>query len=394
MAGGAAGAGGSTGGATGGSGGVGGSGGTGGGAGGGGTGGRAAGGVGGNSGSGGGGSGGSGGSTAGAGGGQTPAVTVVSEGTESFVDLFTTAQGVFVVTSGRLALYNANDSLTFQQSFPREVTAAAMDGDAIAIADRAFVMPFFALQAQAPITLTEACQSTALVSGHRLVCSPFGNDRILRTYNLDTGAEIAQSATFVYIGANIRRIPGRDSVVSEDFGIQSPSDFRRFDVQTDGTTVYFNQSPYHGDFPVTHTFAFDGVPGAHVIQETGLMLAIYGTAAIPCTSDSLSGGCFVKDGAVGTLKTNEHFVALTEAGSGTLIGLVAPTTGPQGCGGGCAVQIIDIASRTASGFSGYKPKGAADRLTARAAPAPGRIVYVGYNAASPGTGYRVEAIHY
>jgi len=327
------------------------------------------------------------------GGGQAPAATVVSEGTDSLVDLFTTAQGVFVVTSSRLALYDTNDSLTFQQSFPREVTAAAMDGDTIAIADRAFVTPFFSLQAQAPIALTESCQSAAMVSGHRLVCSPFGTNRVLRTYSLDTGAEIAQSANFIYTGAYIRRIPGSDSLVSIDYLIQSPSDFRRFDVQPDGKTVYFSDSPYHGDFPVTFTFAFDGTPAAHVIQETGLLLSIFGTAAIPCTCTSIA-GCFVKDGAIGTLNGTERFVALTEAGNGALIGLVAPTNGPTGCAGGCALQFIDIASRTASGFTGYRPKGAADRLTARAAPAPARIVYVGYNAASPGTGYRVEAIRY
>ena len=125
-----------------------------------------------------------------------------------------------------------------------------------------------------------------------------------------------------------------------------------------------------------------------------MLLSIYGTAATACTSASLSGGCFIKDGALGTLKGNEHFVALTEAGNGTLIGLSAPTNGPVGCAGGCGFQIIDIATRTASGFTGYRPKGAADRLMARAAPAPGRIAYVGYNAASPGTGYRVEAIRY
>src|SRR6185436_5944129 len=138
--------------------------------------------------------------------------------------------------------------------------------------------PFFALQAQAPITLTESCQSAAVVSGHRLICSPFGTSRVLRTYSLDTGAEIAQSATFVYIGAYIRRIPGSDSLVSIDYTLQSPSDFRRFDVQAAGKTVYFNESPYHGDFPVTFTYAFDGTPAAHVIQETGLLLSIYGTA--------------------------------------------------------------------------------------------------------------------
>src|SRR4029077_8846753 len=104
------------------------------------------------------------------------------------------------------------------QSFPREVTAAAMDGDAIAIADRAFVTPFLSLQAQAPILLNEPCQSAAMVSGHRLVCSPFGTSRILRTYNLDTGAEIAQSDTFLYIANSIRRIPGRDSVISNTYG--------------------------------------------------------------------------------------------------------------------------------------------------------------------------------
>jgi hypothetical protein len=334
------------------------------------------------------------GASAGSGGGQPPTVSVVSQGPDSLVDLLVSARGVFVVTSSELLLYDGTDSLVFQQSFPREVTAAAMDGDVVAVADRALVTPFFALQAQAPMLLTEACQSAAIVSGHRFICSPFDYvNRILRTYNLDTGVQIAQSAAFTYIGAPIRRIPGRDALISTDYSVESPSDFYLFDVGADGKVVYVNDSPYHGDFPVTFTFAFDGVLAAHVIQETGLLLAIYGLPGTPCTSDAPS-GCFLEDGALGTLKGNEHFVALTEGASGTVLGLVAANTDAPGCGGGCGLHMIDIATRSAATLGSYQPMGAADRLIARAAPAPGRVLYVAYDVTAPGTGYRVEAIRY
>ena len=300
----------------------------------------------------------------------------------------------FVVTSSHLLLYDGTDTLAFQQSFPREVTAAAMDGDLVAVADRALVTPFISLQAGQPVTLTESCQSAAIVSGHRFVCSPFDyQSRVLRTYNLDTGAEIAQSNTFAYIGSPIRRIPGGDTLISTDYGVESPSDFYLFQVNAAGKVDYVNQSPYHGDFPVTFTFAFDAVPAVHVIQETGLLLAINGTAAMPCTSDP-GAGCFLEDGVLGTLNGNEHFAALTEGADGTVIGLVATTASGAGCGNGCGLQIVDVAARTASRLGSYRPIGAADPLVARAAPAPNRVLYVGYTVAAPAIGYRVEAIRY
>src|SRR5207253_2307209 len=135
-----------------------------------------------------------------------------------------------------------------------------------------------------------------------------------------------------------------------------------------------NESPYHGDFPVTSTFAFDATPAAHVIQETGLLLAIYGTGATLCT-DQGPPSCFVEDGALGTLQGNEHFVGLTEAGNGAVIGLVAATDSAPNCGDGCVVQLIDIAARTPTQLASYRPMGAASRLIARAVPSPGRVLY-------------------
>ena len=216
--------------------------------------------------------------------GGLPPVNIVSQGGSSLIDLFAVPQALYVVTSTALMAFDANDGPQFEHDFSREVTAAAQEGDLVAVANRAAVTPFTQLVPGTETLLVEACASAVIVGGNRFVCGPFDDaNRVFRTYDLDARAAIAQSDSYVYIGIPMRRVPGRDSFVSVDVN-QFPSDFRLFDVDSTGRASYVNESPYHGDFPVTPTYAFDATPGARVIQETGLILDIYGSAASPCTS--------------------------------------------------------------------------------------------------------------
>ena len=292
-------------------------------------------------------------------------------------------------------LFDPTGGLSFDQQFSREVTAAALDGTLIAIADRAAVTPFRSLQIGQSALLVEGCRAGVLVSGARFVCIPFGTANVtFSTYDLDRSVKIGEAPGIFYVGDNGRRVPGRDAfiTVSDD---QSPSDFHLFQVDQTGAPVYVNDSPYHGDFPVTRTFAFDATPPTHVIQVTGLILALYGTTASPCTSDFPS-SCFLKDGELGTLATNESFAALTENGNGHVIGLVSADGSSLACPSGCALQDIDVAARRATPLGSYSSKGASGRLIARSAPAPTRVLYVGYNVnvGTPAAGYRVDAFRY
>jgi len=322
-------------------------------------------------------------------------VNIVSQGGSSLIDLFAVPQALYVVTSTALMAFDANDGLQFEHDFSREVTAAAQEGDLVAVADRAAVTPFTQLVPGTETLLVEACASAVIVGGNRFVCGPFDDtNRVFSTYDLDARAAIAQSDSYVYDGIPMRRVPGRDSFVTVDVNL-SPSDFHLFDVDSTGKASYVNESPYHGDFPVTLTYAFDATPAARVIQETGLILEIYGSAASPCTS-AFPSSCFVKDGALGTLRGAEYFAALTEGGDGTVIGLVAPDRTQEGCQAGCSLQTIDIAARSASVITTYTPMGAGKIVVARSAPSPARTLYVGYDLGGTGAGrgYRVEAIRY
>jgi hypothetical protein len=347
--------------------------------------------------------GGNGGGVAGNGGGGVaggagadPAVQVVSAGSDSFVDLFPTAAGVLVVTSTQLLAIDSGTTVVSQ--FAREVTAAAQDSDLVVIADRATLTPFRSLQPGSPILLTASCSGTLIFGDDRVVCGPFDvNSRIYRTYDLNAGAEIAQSAPNSRIANRMRRVPGRDAFVS--ILSSGPSHFCLFELDATGKVALVNQSPDHGAFSVTDTFAFAATPGPHLVTDEGLLLDIYGTVDLPCAPGGVS-NCFIRDGVIGTLKDTEFFAALWEQDDSTIIGLVDPdravnTRPPRlPCGAGCRLEVVDVPSRVRSVSQPYQPLGPGAVAIAKPAPAPRRVLYVGFDLTATGGGYRVEAVRY
>ena len=168
-------------------------------------------------------------------------------------------------------------------------------------------------------------------------------------YTYEVGAatpvQIAVSSPYTYNGTPMRRVPGTDDFITVTTNL-SPSDFHLYRVDATGKAIYVNESPYHGDFAATVTYAFDGTPAAHLIQSQGLMLKIYGDG---CTStmNSFNTGCFIKDGVLGTLRTGESYLGLGDDAAGSVFAVVAASNSFDApCKTGCGFQRIDVASHT------------------------------------------------
>jgi hypothetical protein len=233
--------------------------------------------------------------------------------------------------------------------FPRQITAAAFDGTTLVIADAAALTVMTpALDVGPSVLVTETCVSGVLVTGKRFVCGPAEDwDRIF--YTFDVGAvppvQIAVSSPYTYNGTPMRRVPGTDDFITVTTNL-SPSDFHLYHVDTTGEAVYINESPYHGDFAATTTYAYDGSPPTHLIQSAGLMLKIYGDGC-DSTMNPFTTGCFVKDGVLGTLRTGESYVGLGDDAAGTVFAVVAAGNNFDApCKTGCAFQRIDVTTRT------------------------------------------------
>lgn len=186
-----------------------------------------------------------------------------------------------------------------------------------------------------------------VVSGHRFVCGPFNDwDRIFSVFDLTTGALLRHGPEqFTYHGLPMRLVPGTDDFITVTVN-SSPSDFYlyRVDAAPDAGITSYGDSPYHGAFPVDEAYAFDAVPPQHVINSTGIMLTIYTPGCVPML---WSGGCFVRDGELGTLPAGSHFVAMTEGPAGVIYAVVEGSTsyGNARCAQGCDVQRIDVGAR-------------------------------------------------
>jgi hypothetical protein len=128
---------------------------------------------------------------------------------------------------------------------------------------------------------------------------------------------------------------------------------------------------------VSHTLAFDSDPATHLIQETGLLLSIHGTATFPRPCAPGSNGCFVQDGVLGSLSgANSRFVAMASRADGKLYALAAHDSWTT-CADSCTAQVVDLATRDFRQLGPYadarfvKPLATAVRGT----PA---VLYVGF----------------
>lgn len=280
--------------------------------------------------------------------GGAPSV-VLSAGADALIDAFATPAGILVVHAGHVALVDRGGAELRRWTPPREITAAAFDGTYLAVADRAVLNVLSpSLEERGSAPLTDTCVTGVIVSGPRFVCGPAADwDRVFYVHELPSGRQLARSAPYTYQGTPMRRVTGRDDFTTVTTNL-SPSDIYLQRVTADGQVVSFGDSPYHGDFSVTDTYAFVGDPATHVLTVGGILLQIYASG---CESRDAGfrGGCFTRDGTVGTLRAGERFVALTEVGATSVAALVDRSgTFDLPCQSGCDLQRIDVPGRAVS----------------------------------------------
>ena len=261
------------------------------------------------------------GNSSGAGGASTD-LPAISTGTTELVDAFVAATGVYVVLGNSLTLFDRNGEVVRRVDMPREVTAAAFDGEHLAIADQGKLTSYdLELNQIASTTTLETCVSLVVLSKQRAVCGPENDwDRVFYTYDLSNGALLASSSKYTYNGIPMRRVPGTDDFVTVTVDT-SPSDFHLYRLADTDVVEFVNESPYHGDFRVTNTYGFDGAPATQLITDAGLLLKIYGDGCDTMTN-SFTSGCFTKDGSIGTLSGAQLFVGLDTDTDGQVFALV------------------------------------------------------------------------
>lgn len=264
------------------------------------------------------------------------------------VDVFPTSSGTYVVDSTSIRWFDFDGELVQKVNLPREVTAAACDGARFVIADGAkFTVYDLDLTVVLTANLAEGCASAVVVSADRFVCGPANDwDRVFYTYDLTTGDLVASSRPYTYHGIPMRAVPGTDDFITVTTD-SSPSDFHLHTVLESGEVSFLNESPYHGDFRITEVFAFDAQPVTHLVTDEGLLLLI---RADGCDGEAntFDSGCFVKDGALGTLSGSQVFLGMDSTADGRLFGLVdpAPSFLSEDETTGLIYQRIDIAARS------------------------------------------------
>ncbi|MDO9018308.1 MAG: hypothetical protein Q8S73_12180 [Deltaproteobacteria bacterium] len=330
--------------------------------------------------------------------GSAPSITIGSSTTQSLVDAFAVPAGIIVVTADAVVLRGRDGAEIARWTSAREITAAAFDGTYLAVADRAAMTALSpALAVLGTANVTDACAQVVFVGGARAVCGPANDwDRVFDTYQLPAMRRLNRSAPFTYHGIPMRRVPGRDDFTTVTTGL-SPSDINVYRVAASHAALYMGESPYHGAFPVTNTYAFVGLPATHVVTVSGVILDIYPPTCVPMDG-RFGTGCFVRDGNLGTLRSGESFVALTEVSATAIAALVGTGTGfsSPACAGGCTLQRIEVAARTVTSTRAHTIAGVAAVVVARHDPYADRFV-LGFRSGSDPfrpAGYRVELLAY
>jgi hypothetical protein len=282
--------------------------------------------------------------------GEPPIPTTPIGGGTGFIDAFFTNDGLIVVHENGVEVVSRSGEVLASYASPRTVTAAGFDGSLLVVADLAiFTTLDTTLAALASATLTESCSGVVMISDSRFVCGPNSDiDRVHYTYDALSAELLATSDPYIYAGVPMRGVPGFDDYVTVTHDL-SPSDFHLFRVDADSRAALVNESPYHGDFAATISYAFFGSPTTHLINQQGLLLKLHDDACAP--GSPFDSGCFLKDGELGTLEERfKLYVDIREASATTVMALVSDMdfgfVTPPCIETACELQHIDVESRS------------------------------------------------
>lgn len=133
----------------------------------------------------------------------------------------------------------------------------------------------------------------------------------------------------------------------------SPSDFHLYNATT-GAVTFSGESPYHGAFQATLSYAFWGNPATHLINSQGIMLRIFEPGTIMCGGYDESTACFVRDGELGSVSHSESYAQMTQDKMAqNVYGLIDKTNDGAAslndynsfCREGCTLHQVDISNR-------------------------------------------------
>lgn len=263
------------------------------------------------------------------------------------VEVFAAGAFLLVVDAESVSRLDTSGQVVGRFVPGRTITAAAFDGEYLAVADLESVTALSpTLVELSRTTVEQPCTSAVIMDGHRLVCGPENDwQRIYVTIDLAEGRIVAQSEPYTYRGMKLMRVPGRPEFVA--FAYASPPSLHLFEVSSD-VPVYVDRWPYHGNVPLTSINTFNALPSTHVITTSGGLLRIRGEGCgVRGVQSPL---CFELDGDLGILPVGARYVALTHDVGGHVFGLRSSDPGrtvEPVCSAevGCLLDRVDVAAR-------------------------------------------------
>jgi hypothetical protein len=261
------------------------------------------------------------------------------------------AEGVIIVTAKSVVLMGRDGVAKATVPATSDITAVAVDGTRLVIADAAPGLTILApntLATVARMTTPEACSGLVLLDGPRVICGGTKDwDRIFYTLDLGTKAEVARSAKYTYKGLPMFRVPGRSQFITVN-STSSSGYFGLFDVAADGTASFVNDSG-GSEVGSDSNFAFLGQPADRIVTIGGGLARIVGP---DCKSGPVFArtGCFTREGQLGVIGRTQFHVSMTSDDDGMVYALASAENrafsidGRCG-GGGCNLQRIDVANR-------------------------------------------------
>jgi len=235
---------------------------------------------------------------------------LIASGPQKLVDVFVSEVGVYVVLGTSVTLFDRKDKVVQRVGAPLPLLAAAFDGERLAVADRNKLTIYDAnLNLVSSTDTIETCGSLVVLSHHRAVCGPpHDAQRVFYTYDTSRGALLSHSLPYTYNGLPMRRVPGTDDFVTVPTELSGP-DFHLYRLLDTDEVSFVNESPYDGGFHVSDTYGFNSSPATHLITDQGQLLEIYGDGC-DALHNSVTSGCFLKDGSLGTLTESQRFAGL------------------------------------------------------------------------------------
>ena len=316
-----------------------------------------------------------------------------SSGNQKLIDVFVSKVGVYLVLGTSVTFFDRNGKVVQRVGAPLPLTAAAFDGDRLAVADRDKLTIYDAnLNLISATETIETCGSLVVLSHNRAVCGPpHDAARVFYTYDTRLGVLLSRSQPFTYNGVPMRRVPGTDDFVTVPTELSAP-DFHLYRLLETDEVVFINGSPYRGDFRVSDSYGFNSPPATHLITEQGLLLKIYGEGC-GALNNPVNFECFLKDGSLATLAPPQRFAGLDTDDSAQTYALVDtdPNIDPADDAPirNFLLQRIDYPSRTVTEQSALSLQ--LGKLVAFRRDGPGRRVLIAFR---KGPLYYVEGERY